>query len=170
MRRSSPTHATGERVHPHLLFLELPSQVYPIINAFPVCSCSQLWDFHSFPQLLLPFAFLPTTFPLIAFSSPASLFLRYAQLDKKTLLLRPGFSRWRWRISTVAAFLRTHSTLGPSLLISVFLLCEISPKCEIWKCCATLSKDFFGNFQKIRQKSMGKRLSSPGLTISSYRW
>jgi hypothetical protein len=68
MRRSSPTHATGARAHPHLLFLELPSQLYWIINAFPVCSCSQLWDFHSFPSYSYPF--LPPSFP----SSP-SLFL-----------------------------------------------------------------------------------------------
>jgi hypothetical protein len=144
MRRSSPTNATGDRAHPDPLFLELPSQLLDHQLYVPAHSCETSTLSPATPTLPFP----PTMFPLITFPFPASLFLRYSQLDKKTSLLRPSFSRWLRRISTVAAVLRTHSTLGSSLLISVFFLCEISPRCEIWKCYAAHSKGFSWKFSK----------------------
>ncbi len=91
MRRSSPTHATGERAHPDPLFLELPSQLldHQRVSCMFLLTAVKL---PLFPQLLLPFPFLPPSFP----SSP-SLFLHlffFATLTRqKTSLLRPSFSR-----------------------------------------------------------------------------
>jgi hypothetical protein len=165
MRRSSPTHATGERAHPHPLFLELPSQLYWIINEFPVCSCSRLWDFHSFPSY---------SYPSVSSHrlSPHHLLFFFATLSKtkKPLSYGPASP------ADDEEYLQSQLSFGLILhlvhryLLAFFLVRNFAKMRNLKMLCGTLKGFFWENFKKIRQKSRGKRLSSPGLTISSYRW
>jgi hypothetical protein len=89
MRRSSPTHVQEKGPAPIPSSWNFPPSSTESSTRFlyvPAHSCETSILSPATPTLPFP----PTIFPLITFSFPASLFLRYSQLDKKPLSYGPA--------------------------------------------------------------------------------
>jgi hypothetical protein len=121
-----------------------------------------------FPQLLLPFPFLRPSFP----SSPSlflHLFLRYAQLDQKSLLLRPSFSLTMKNIDSRSCPFDSFYTWF-IVTYSRFFCAKFRQDGEIWKCCADLSKgSFFGKFPKKFARKVGEKGWVHQVWLSGFR-